>query len=60
VNAVLAAIRRGRSAFQQSLVIKQGTPLEVLAATAFVEERGANSPSYMDFMLNLHKAAQKM
>lgn len=52
---VLAALRVGRPLQPQCFVVRQGSPLEAHCAQYFVEDRGAASVSYSEFMMNLHK-----
>jgi len=52
---VLAALRAGRALQPQCFVVRQGSPLEVHCAQYFVEDRGAASTSYSEFMMGLHK-----
>ncbi|KAG1666370.1 hypothetical protein FOA52_007908 [Chlamydomonas sp. UWO 241] len=56
VNAVIAALRRGRPGAQSLLVAIQGSPGEAAAAPYLVEDRQAGgAPSYPEFVAQLHR-----
>eukprot|EP00898_Chlorokybus_atmophyticus_P002080 jgi/Chlat1/2873/Chrsp195S03018 len=55
VNAIIAAVRKGRSLWQQVHVLRQGTQQELLLLESLVEDRNSSGPGYAEFLSQVHR-----
>jgi protein transport protein SEC24 len=53
--AVLRALRAGRPTYAQCFVVRQGSPMEMHIQQYWVEDRGANTQGYPDWMMAVYK-----